>query len=131
MTYFAEIGELDVATGAIRTYTRASGTEASYGGVGDATVGPEFSPDGRWVAYASGGETLGMDGERRIYVQPFPATGTYYQSLHKSVREFDGRSMISSSQISTLSPMKRGAGVHHSRSQRWFGRPRIHRQNLG
>ncbi|MSU50985.1 MAG: serine protease [Opitutus sp.] len=36
-----------------------------------------------------------------------------YQSLHKSVREFDGRPMISSSQISTLSPMKRVAGVHH------------------
>ncbi len=66
-------------TGAIRSYTRASGTVASFGGVEDATLGPEFSPDGRWVAYASGGTTLEADGERRIYVQPFPATGAKYQ----------------------------------------------------
>jgi Tol biopolymer transport system component len=67
------------AIGAIRTYTRASGTVAAFSGVEAATMGPEFSPDGRWVAYASGGGTLTMEGERRIYVQPFPATGAKYE----------------------------------------------------
>ncbi len=67
------------AIGAIRTYTRASGTVAAFGGVEAATMGPEFSPDGRWVAYASGGGTFTMDGERRIYVRPFPATGAYFE----------------------------------------------------
>lgn len=36
-----------------------------------------FSPDGHWVAY-EGGAFSGND--RSIYVQPFPATGTKYQS---------------------------------------------------
>jgi serine/threonine-protein kinase len=33
-------------------------------------IGSVFSPDGRWVAYATGGT---------VYVQPFPSTGTRYQ----------------------------------------------------
>jgi hypothetical protein len=32
--------------------------------------GPVFSPDGRWVAYASAAR-----GKTTVYVQPFPATG--------------------------------------------------------
>ena len=37
-------------------------------------IGAVFSPDGRWVAYASAGPS-GNGG----YVQPFPATGARYQ----------------------------------------------------
>ena len=40
-----------------------------------------FSPDGRWVAYASGDEK----GAIEIYVQPFPATGATYQ-ISKDLR---------------------------------------------
>ena len=37
--------------------------------------GAAFSPDGRWLAYASRGDSP----EERIYVQPFPPTGETYQ----------------------------------------------------
>src|SRR6185436_4954807 len=49
-----------------------------FGGITttDHHIDAVFSPDGRWVAYAS------RDGERAvptIFIQPFPATGTKYQ----------------------------------------------------
>jgi len=34
----------------------------------------QFSPDGRWMAYASGDRT-----HQEVYVQPIPATGPYWQ----------------------------------------------------
>jgi hypothetical protein len=37
-------------------------------------INPSFSPDGRWIAYASN-ET----GNVEIYVQPFPSTGAKFQ----------------------------------------------------
>jgi serine/threonine-protein kinase len=43
----------------------------------DRLIGAVFSPDGRWVAYASAGPN-GNGG----YVQPFPATGARYQIPH-------------------------------------------------
>jgi serine/threonine-protein kinase len=64
--------------GALFTYARAGGRVVPFGGVASATLGPVFSPDGRWVAYASGGG-LAADGTRRIYIQPFPATGAKYE----------------------------------------------------
>ena len=43
-------------------------------------IGAVFSPDGRWVAYASGkGENVG-DPNRGVFVQPFPTTGAVYQA---------------------------------------------------
>ena len=35
-----------------------------------------FSPDGRWVAYQAGDQTLG---EATTYIEPFPATGAKYE----------------------------------------------------
>lgn len=62
------------ATGALWTYVRSSGTAAPFGGVTSATQTPMFSPDGRWVAYAS--RDQGLLG---LYVEPFPASGAKYQ----------------------------------------------------
>ena len=46
-----------------------------FGGVATpSTTNAVFSPDGRWVAYQSGGR-----GAQAIYVQPSPATGATYQ----------------------------------------------------
>ncbi len=79
-TLLFSVDSVDSETiGAIRTYTRASGTVSPFGGVETATLGPVFSPDGRWVAYASGGEARGLDGGRKIYLQPYPATGIKYE----------------------------------------------------
>ncbi|PWT79644.1 MAG: hypothetical protein C5B57_13595 [Blastocatellia bacterium] len=40
-----------------------------------------FSPDGRWVAYASAPPSGSLTSpERGVYVQPFPATGAKYQA---------------------------------------------------
>jgi serine/threonine protein kinase len=53
-----------------------------FGGVQSAeTLGAGFSPDGRWIAYAStsvAGGTLSPN--RGIFVQPFPATGEIQQA---------------------------------------------------
>ena len=43
-------------------------------------IAAAFSPDGRWVAYASTDR-----GKQTIYVQPFPATGAKYQLLPTGV----------------------------------------------
>jgi len=50
-----------------------------FGGVRSANVtNAAFSPDGRWVAYASA-ITSGSASDSAVYVQPFPATGARYQ----------------------------------------------------
>jgi serine/threonine-protein kinase len=58
----------------------ADKTVAPFGGV-TSTTSPEavFSPDGRWVAYASGAEGGLYSPESGIFVQPFPATGARFQ----------------------------------------------------
>jgi serine/threonine-protein kinase len=55
-----------------------------------------FSPDGRWVAYA-----MTEQGATRMYVEPFPATGSRYQlvsqpsdSAHHPVWTRDGKELI-------------------------------------
>ena len=57
--------------------TLASRTTAPFGNVKSlARATPDFSPDGRWVAYsASERDTTGT----QVYVQPFPATGARFQ----------------------------------------------------
>ena len=55
-----DIYVMDVATHRIMPYIHGSATETE----------PEFSPDGRWVAYISN-----ESGRNEVYVQPFPATG--------------------------------------------------------
>jgi dipeptidyl aminopeptidase/acylaminoacyl peptidase len=41
---------------------------------------PVFSPDGRWIAYASApGGGSGFSANRGVYLQPFPVTGARYQ----------------------------------------------------
>ena len=54
---------------------------APFGGVQSLQpVDAVFSPDGRWVAYASSPVAGGlMSADRGIFVQPFPATGATYQ----------------------------------------------------
>ena len=46
-------------------------TEPLYDGEGRVYMSPEFSPDGKWLAYASGPLVTDQD----IYVEPFPPTG--------------------------------------------------------
>jgi serine/threonine-protein kinase len=42
-------------------------------------IGAVFSPDGKWIAYASTPGGVGRSPERGIFVQTFPATGARYQ----------------------------------------------------
>jgi Tol biopolymer transport system component len=67
-------------------------------------TGARFSPDGRWVAYATEEEMIG-DGTA-LYVQPFPATGVRHRlhvnespdipntTPHKPVWSRDGRELF-------------------------------------
>ena len=59
-----DIWTLPVADGEYRT-------EPLYDVEGRVHMSPEFSPDGRWLAYASGPVSSDQD----IYVEPFPPTG--------------------------------------------------------
>ena len=56
-------------------------TATPFGDVHSVTpIAATFSPDGRWVAYAS------TDGRKQaIYVQPFPPTGAKYQLMAKGL----------------------------------------------
>jgi Tol biopolymer transport system component len=67
----------------LKTLSLASKTIAAYGDVNSVDPpGAVFSPDGRWVAYASSSER----GRTTVQVQPFPATGAKYTL---SARGFD------------------------------------------
>jgi Tol biopolymer transport system component len=58
-------------------------TSAPFGNVtSPEPIGATFSPDGKWVAYASsqGGGGSGTSPDSGIFIQPFPATGTIYQA---------------------------------------------------
>lgn len=56
----SDIAVLDVATHKVMSYIHGPASETH----------PEFSPDGKWVAYASDESS-----RFEVYVQPFPATG--------------------------------------------------------
>ena len=59
----------------LRTLSLPSRTTVEYGGVNSVDPpGAVFSPDGRWVAYASSTER----GKTTVHVQPFPATGAKF-----------------------------------------------------
>jgi eukaryotic-like serine/threonine-protein kinase len=42
-------------------------------------IGAVFSPDGKWIAYASAPPGVARSPERGVFVQTFPATGARYQ----------------------------------------------------
>jgi dipeptidyl aminopeptidase/acylaminoacyl peptidase len=69
------------STFSLWTLTVADKKAAPYGGVQSAEpIGSVFSPDGRWIAYASTPRAGGVfSSERGVYVQPVPATGARYQ----------------------------------------------------
>ena len=75
----------------------ADGKRAPFGGVQSLTpTGAVFSPDGRWVAYATmeAGNTFST-----VYVQPFPPTGATYQVSrdddgHHPVWSRDGKELF-------------------------------------
>jgi hypothetical protein len=78
-------------------YSRADRNTRPYGDVksGYAVTMAVFSPDGRWFAYVSNDN--GSHGVR-VYVQPFPSTGTRYEigSGIDPVWSRDGQELINS-----------------------------------
>jgi serine/threonine-protein kinase len=57
------------------TYSLGDKRATPFGGVrSERPTDGVFSPDGKWVAYSSGGSSGGT-----VYVQPFPATGAKYE----------------------------------------------------
>ena len=79
------------------TLSTRDGKRAPFGGVQSFTpTGAVFSPDGRWVAYATmeAGSTFSA-----VYVQPFPPTGATYQVSrdddgHHPVWSRDGKELF-------------------------------------
>ncbi|MEQ1759783.1 MAG: protein kinase, partial [Vicinamibacterales bacterium] len=63
------------------------GTAAAIGGVRSVQpTGAVFSPDGRWLAYASSDVPGGAASPNRgIFIQPYPATGARYQAPKTSL----------------------------------------------
>ncbi len=85
------------ATVALWALSPRDGTRETFGGVESLTpTGAVFSPDGRWVAYATmeAGSTFST-----VYVQPFPPTGATYQVSrdddgHHPVWSRDGKELF-------------------------------------
>ena len=61
--------------------------------------GPEFSPDGKWLAYTAAPTAALQAPDRGVFVRPFPASGSVYQAPRQIV-DFhpvwsrDGRELI-------------------------------------
>jgi len=81
----------------LRTYSLTNNTALPFGAVHSSNpINAVFSPDGRWVVYAS------TEGYRTtIYVQPFPETGDKFQlvakgsdSPHEAVWSPDGKELF-------------------------------------
>ena len=68
-------------TFSLMAYSVSETRAVTFGGVQSLQpVDAVFSPDGRWVAYASSPVAGGLvSTDRGIFVQPFPATGATYQ----------------------------------------------------
>jgi Tol biopolymer transport system component len=71
----------------------ADGKATRYGGVESTEpIGSVFSPDGQWIAYSTTPTAAGNSGfssSRGVYIQPFPATGAYYQVPKRQPPQFD------------------------------------------
>jgi hypothetical protein len=69
------------STFSLWTVTVVDKMAAPFGAVQSAEpIGSMFSPDGRWIAYASTRLAGGVvSSDRGVYVQPVPATGLRYQ----------------------------------------------------
>jgi Tol biopolymer transport system component len=81
------------------SFSRKTAKSMPLGGVRSIyPIDARFSPDGKWIAYASAESA----GPTTIYVQPFPATGAKYQlfvkgindSPHKPVWSIDGNELF-------------------------------------
>jgi serine/threonine-protein kinase len=69
------------STYSLWTYSVRERKSAPFGGVQSRVMPTSvFSPDGQWIAYAVG---EGAD-QTQIFVQPFPATGTFYKLFAKA-----------------------------------------------
>ncbi len=76
----------------------ADNSVAPFGGIVSKTsTGPAFSPDGRWVSYSMRQEPNGLS---MVFVQPFPATGVFYEVSknnedgHHAVWSRDGKQLF-------------------------------------
>jgi serine/threonine-protein kinase len=68
----------------LRSISRKTGKSMPFGGVRSIyPTDARFSPDGKWIAYASAESA----GPTTIYVQPFPATGEKYQLFVKGIND--------------------------------------------
>jgi dipeptidyl aminopeptidase/acylaminoacyl peptidase len=101
--------------------TLATKTSEPFGRVESAEpLSASFSPDGRWVVYASSPVAGGiMSPNRGIFVQPFPATGQLHQ-VPKKFLDFhpvwtpDGKSIYyisGAARPAVLVPISTGSGV--------------------
>ena len=69
----------------------ADKTTAAFAGVTSVDpIGSVFSPDGKWLVYATAADGTPTDVNRGVFVQPFPATGTVYQ-VPKQLVDFHPR----------------------------------------
>jgi Tol biopolymer transport system component len=114
----------------LRTLSLPSRTTSEYGGVTSVDPpGAVFSPDGRWVAYASSSTR----GRTTVHVQPFPSTGAKFtlpargfDTPHAVVWSADGRGLFydprpggfESVSVTTEPAFAFGEPVAHTRSFR-------------
>ena len=93
-------------------------TATPFGDVHSTTpIAATFSPDGRWVAYASTDR-----GKQAVYVQPFPATGAKYQLVAKGLDTAEPSGVVTRWQRTLL--QSETAGVSRSSASR--PRRRLH-----
>jgi Tol biopolymer transport system component len=73
-------GKTEKGMNSLQLYAFADRTTTPFGSISSAfPTCATFSPDGRWVAHTAV-RTIGVTGSAaRLYVQPFPPTGTTYE----------------------------------------------------
>src|SRR5262245_18717512 len=119
---------LKEATYTLWTLSLTDGKTARFGDVHSREpTGAVFSHDGRWVAYHSLADVASpMDNNSGVFVEPFPATGTFYQAP-KIARDFhplwsrDGTELFYVALVATgleAVPVAMKAGVVFDKPQR-------------